>query len=330
MTTGLIKVHVKIAPRKEPLKHPYKLSKKAGRFTEKERSLLETAITTFGEVADWNLIASQIPGRTASQCRKRWNYGRSHHIQRQDEPWTLISEFATGKTPVQCRKQWEERLDSRVNMGQWTNREMDRLMEHMEMQMSRKEEEAKARMSMLIAQRGTDGTNMEDGANHFENILEGGLGGSGQGNGRKCATSLVYTLYTPRQLKRTQYAKKRKDGLYEKERAKAVQCLQMEVVPQHPQQQLHHRQLSFNRSCINSSTGEKGYIRATRQDPEEVQEPRRRHNQQLHENQPHKTRLHEQQRRYDSSIEDGQTSSVEKAKIDSVNAAAPAAITSVP
>ncbi|KAK3818592.1 MAG: hypothetical protein J3Q66DRAFT_312368 [Benniella sp.] len=124
-------------------------AKRAGRFTEKERSLLETAITTFGEDANWNLIASQVPGRTASQCRNSWNYGRTHHIQRQDEPWTeedryrlkraverfgtkkwtLISEFVIGKTPGQCRNQWKERLDPTVNTRQWTNREMDRLME---------------------------------------------------------------------------------------------------------------------------------------------------------------------------------------------------------
>ncbi|KAG0268016.1 Myblike DNAbinding domain-containing protein [Linnemannia exigua] len=47
-------------------------AKKRGRFSEKERGLLETAIEIFGEDADWELIAGQVPGRSASQCRKNW------------------------------------------------------------------------------------------------------------------------------------------------------------------------------------------------------------------------------------------------------------------
>ncbi|KAF9968232.1 Myb-like DNA-binding domain protein, partial [Mortierella alpina] len=107
-------------------------AKKTGRFSEKERSLLETAIETFGEGADWELIAGHVPGRTASQCRKSWNYSRTHHLQKQDEPWsdhdkerlksavarfgskrwTLISEFVVGKTPDRVAKE----VGSRVNL----------------------------------------------------------------------------------------------------------------------------------------------------------------------------------------------------------------------
>lgn len=166
-------------------------AKRTGRFTEKERSLLESAITTFGENADWNLIASQVPGRTANQCRRTWNYGRTHHIQRQDEPWTdedrqrlksaverfgakkwtLISEFVIGKTPDQCRNQWEQRLNPRVNTGPWSNRELDQLMERVEMQMRRKEEEAMARMSLVHAQRGKDGTDTKDSVRLLQDLL---------------------------------------------------------------------------------------------------------------------------------------------------------------
>ncbi|KAF9947763.1 Myb-like DNA-binding domain protein [Mortierella alpina] len=137
-------------------------AKKTGRFSEKERSLLETAIETFGEGADWELIAGHVPGRTASQCRKNWNYSRTHHIQRQDEPWTdqdkellknavarfgskrwtLISEFVVGKTPDQCRNEWRKKLDPAVTKkGLWSSKELDILMERVVTLMARNEEQ---------------------------------------------------------------------------------------------------------------------------------------------------------------------------------------------
>ncbi|KAI8596878.1 hypothetical protein EDD21DRAFT_342989 [Dissophora ornata] len=106
---------------------------------------------TFGE-ADWGLIASQVPGRTANQCRNNWKYGRTHHVQKLDEPWTdkdrerlklavdrfgskkwtLISEFVVGKTPAQCRMEWNEKLDPGVKRGAWSGKELDQLMERVE------------------------------------------------------------------------------------------------------------------------------------------------------------------------------------------------------
>ncbi|KAG0371898.1 Myb-like DNA-binding domain protein, partial [Mortierella sp. AD032] len=110
-------------------------AKKRGRFSEKERGLLETAIEIFGEDADWELIAGQVPGRSAGQCRKSWNYSKTHHMHKLDEPWTfedrerlksaiarfgkkkwaLVSEFVVGKTPDQCRNEWREKLDPAVD-----------------------------------------------------------------------------------------------------------------------------------------------------------------------------------------------------------------------
>ncbi|KAF9438954.1 Myb-like DNA-binding domain protein [Entomortierella beljakovae] len=141
-------------------------SKKSGKFTEQERSLLELAIETFGENADWGLIASQIPGRTSHQCRMNWKYGRTQYVQKLGEPWTdlererlksavkkfgdkkwsIVSEFVIGKTPNQCRMEWKERLDPDVNRGSWSGKELDLLMERVETHMSRKEEEEKIRI----------------------------------------------------------------------------------------------------------------------------------------------------------------------------------------
>ncbi|KAG0064575.1 Myb-like DNA-binding domain protein [Linnemannia elongata] len=133
-------------------------AKKTGRFSEKERSQLETAIEIFGEDADWELIAGQVPGRTASQCRKNWKYSKTHHVHKLDEPWTdqdrerlkgavarfgkkrwtLVSEFVVGKTPDQCRNEWREKMDPVVDTSRWSGQERDRLMELVMDQLSRK------------------------------------------------------------------------------------------------------------------------------------------------------------------------------------------------
>ncbi|KAG0213893.1 Myb-like DNA-binding domain protein [Mortierella sp. GBA30] len=145
-------------------------AKITGTFSEKERSLLETAIETFGEGADWGLIASHVPGRTANQCRQNWNYGRTHHVQKQDEPWTdadrellknavarfgskkwtLISEFVVGKTPDQCRMEWRTKLDPSIKtMGPWSTQELDLLMERVMTLMNKKEDEEKRRLAAV-------------------------------------------------------------------------------------------------------------------------------------------------------------------------------------
>jgi hypothetical protein len=158
-------------------------AKRTGRFTEQERHLLETAIEMFGEDRDWKLIASQVPGRTATQCQMAWKYGRTHHVQKLDEPWTeldrerlklaverfgnkkwtVVSEFVVGKTQAQCRKQWQEILDPTINTSRWSNRELDQLMECVETQMSREEEEESIRIAEANVQRMDDGEKMKDG-----------------------------------------------------------------------------------------------------------------------------------------------------------------------
>ncbi|KAK3818672.1 MAG: hypothetical protein J3Q66DRAFT_429908 [Benniella sp.] len=157
-------------------------AKRAGRFTEKERSLLETAITTFGEDANWNFIASQVPGRTGSQCRNSWNHGRTHHLQRQDEPWTEEDRHRL------------KRAVERFGAKKWTlgDGSIDGTCGDAN---ELKEEEAKVRMLMLIAQRGTDGTNMEDGANKFERYVPR-FKGKGKVDWKEVAKGMEGRTYT--------------------------------------------------------------------------------------------------------------------------------------
>lgn len=46
-------------------------TKTKGQFSEKEDSLLRAAVTAFG-TKSWTKVATQVPGRTGSQCRDRW------------------------------------------------------------------------------------------------------------------------------------------------------------------------------------------------------------------------------------------------------------------
>ncbi|KAI7830307.1 hypothetical protein BC939DRAFT_440148 [Gamsiella multidivaricata] len=165
-------------------------TKKTGRFTEQERSLLETAIETFGENVDWGLIASQVPGRTARQCRQNWNYSQTHYVQKLDEPWTeqdrerlrsavgrfgtkkwtMISEFVVGKTPDQCRNEWREKLDPSVKRGRWSGKELDLLMERVQTIMSRKEEEERARVAEARAEKDKEGEETGGSSNGFVDL----------------------------------------------------------------------------------------------------------------------------------------------------------------
>jgi hypothetical protein len=55
------------------------------KFTEQEDNHLRALVAQFG-VTNWNLIASQMPGRIARQCRDRWN----HYLtpRHGNEQWT--------------------------------------------------------------------------------------------------------------------------------------------------------------------------------------------------------------------------------------------------
>lgn len=54
-------------------------------FTPREDAVLEGCVETIG-TSDWDLVAKNIPGRTARQCRERWTTYLSPDVNR--TPWT--------------------------------------------------------------------------------------------------------------------------------------------------------------------------------------------------------------------------------------------------
>ncbi|XP_010243798.1 PREDICTED: uncharacterized protein LOC104587774 isoform X2 [Nelumbo nucifera] len=114
-------------------------------WTEDDDAQLRAAVETFGE-DDWQLIASNLEGRTGTQCSNRWR--KTLHPARQrvgrwtaDEDkrlkvavmlfgpktWMKIAQFVPGRTQVQCRERWVNSLDPSLNLGPWTEEEDSRL-----------------------------------------------------------------------------------------------------------------------------------------------------------------------------------------------------------
>lgn len=80
-------------------------------------------------VFDWKEIAHALPGRTARQCRRHWNFVIDPSIKK--EPWSAeeerqlthlrdrlgyswaeVSKRMEGRTQMQCRNQWTARLNA--------------------------------------------------------------------------------------------------------------------------------------------------------------------------------------------------------------------------
>jgi hypothetical protein len=96
--------------------------KNTARFTPEEDTALSQAVTQYG-IRDCALIASFVPGRTARQCRDRWN---SHlnpilnllpwtpdkddlllqKYQELGHKWTRIAAFFPDRTDMQCKNRW--------------------------------------------------------------------------------------------------------------------------------------------------------------------------------------------------------------------------------
>ncbi|KAK9279003.1 hypothetical protein L1049_028585 [Liquidambar formosana] len=114
-------------------------------WTDDEDNQLRTAVEAFGE-GNWQLIASNLEGRTGTQCSNRWK--KTLHPARQrvgrwtlDEDkrlkvavtffgpktWKKIAEFVPGRTQVQCRERWVNSLDPSLNWDEWTEEEDSRL-----------------------------------------------------------------------------------------------------------------------------------------------------------------------------------------------------------
>jgi hypothetical protein len=75
------------------------------KFTEQEDSHLRALVSQFG-VTNWNLIASQMPGRIARQCRDRWN----HHVtpRHGSEQWTPDEDRLLIQRLQHCGPRWSD------------------------------------------------------------------------------------------------------------------------------------------------------------------------------------------------------------------------------
>jgi hypothetical protein len=75
------------------------------KFTEQEDSHLRALVGQFG-VTNWNLIASQMPGRIARQCRDRWN----HYLtpKHSSEQWTPDEDRLLIQRLQHCGPRWSD------------------------------------------------------------------------------------------------------------------------------------------------------------------------------------------------------------------------------
>jgi hypothetical protein len=87
---------------------------------------LRSAVSKFG-TNQWDLVASRVPGRTATQCRERWMFRISpglnkgpferwedDHIIRErarvGNHWTFIAEQLPGRTSCAVKNRWYSSL----------------------------------------------------------------------------------------------------------------------------------------------------------------------------------------------------------------------------
>ncbi|XP_043696317.1 uncharacterized protein LOC122646781 isoform X1 [Telopea speciosissima] len=114
-------------------------------WAPEEDAQLCAAVEAFGE-GYWQLVASNLEGRTGTQCSNRWR--KTLHPSRKmvgrwtvDEDkrlkvavmlfgpksWSKIAKFVPGRTQVQCRERWVNVLDPSLNLGEWTEEEDNKL-----------------------------------------------------------------------------------------------------------------------------------------------------------------------------------------------------------
>ena len=94
-------------------------------FTPKEDEILQKLVERSGTNIDWSAIASKIPGRTARQCRERFERFVNPEInrnpwtpeedellrQKQNElgnKWALISKFLPGRTDMNIKNRYNQ------------------------------------------------------------------------------------------------------------------------------------------------------------------------------------------------------------------------------
>jgi hypothetical protein len=118
-----------------------------GKWTEDEDKKLKGAVETHGG-SNWKTIVALVPGRTRTQCQKRWRDNLVHNIDpatahtgkwTADEDktlknavqthggkdWVATAALVPGRTKRQCCNRWHETLDPSIALtagrkGKWT------------------------------------------------------------------------------------------------------------------------------------------------------------------------------------------------------------------
>ena len=92
-------------------------------FSLEEDKILSEQVRKHGE-RDWSIIASKLPGRTARQCRERWQNNLARNIiknkwtEQEDEllkmkynefgpRWKFLEQFFPGRTSYNIRNRWQ-------------------------------------------------------------------------------------------------------------------------------------------------------------------------------------------------------------------------------
>ncbi|KAH0787709.1 Myb-like DNA-binding domain containing protein [Histomonas meleagridis] len=88
------------------------------KFNEEEDERLKEVVSRLGDY-DWNLIAQEMPGRNARQCKERWSYYLSPSLN--TSPWTeeedkllLLKQRELGSKWVKISKFFLNRTDAMV------------------------------------------------------------------------------------------------------------------------------------------------------------------------------------------------------------------------
>jgi myb proto-oncogene protein len=117
---------------------------KTGKWTVKEDTRLTEAVAEHGD-NNWAVVGETVPGRTNSQCRKRWLYSLDPDINSGkwtfeedakligaiaecgDNNWTAVAALVPGRTNLHCRHRWNDSLDPDISKGKWTAKETAKL-----------------------------------------------------------------------------------------------------------------------------------------------------------------------------------------------------------
>ncbi|EED21062.1 bas1, putative [Talaromyces stipitatus ATCC 10500] len=117
------------------------------KWTDREDEILRKEVLAQlaqGEVKDWCCIASQLPGHTNRDCRKRWHnvvsggLNKGHWTAEEDkllidavakhgESWTVVANNVSTRNADQCSKRWKQCLDPDLDRSQWSEEENRRL-----------------------------------------------------------------------------------------------------------------------------------------------------------------------------------------------------------